>query len=457
MRLLLVLAALPLLGQIPATKPGLILVPSQEPTSRVRAEEPLPIPPEPRFTLEGVVRFQANKSRLFAPGTIVTVYGENLAPATWCGVELSQKPPYPLEVCGVRVLVGESPAGLLYAGPKQINLMLPADAPTLGTAPMRVCVREVCSDPVELRFSVRKIFLKMDGKAYVHMPLWIDVEHPTPYEFLYPCMNRPGAIVNASLEVRYGGRPLAARAQPMYMGRILNGSSCMAAGRSSEGRVPLHMLYPIDRPGVYSVKLTTYGETLCESDWMDVVVEPFSAALREGWLRSIDERIEAATAEELAAAILPNLLSYPDEKVLMRVARLTRHRNRMVSEFARQSLAIFDEEIIRRTISAERLAELCPPRGRCRAEAPDSLPIVQQKVAPEYTDEARRVGREGAVLLRVQVDASGQVVSTSLMRSLGLGLDEKAFEAVKKWKFAPGTMKGQPVGAEILVAVEFRL
>ncbi|MEN6602925.1 MAG: energy transducer TonB, partial [Bryobacteraceae bacterium] len=161
--------------------------------------------------------------------------------------------------------------------------------------------------------------------------------------------------------------------------------------------------------------------------------------------------------EELAAAILPNLLSYPDEKVLMRVARLTRHRNRMVSEFARQSLAIFDEEIIRRTISAERLAELCPPRGRCRAEAPDSLPIVQQKVAPEYTDEARRVGREGAVLLRVQVDASGQVVSTSLMRSLGLGLDEKAFEAVKKWKFAPGTMKGQPVGAEILVAVEFRL
>jgi len=423
----------------------------------VRVEEPLPIPPTPRFTLEGVARSSANHSRLFAPGTIITVYGDNLAPANWCGVELSQKPPYPLEVCGVRVLVGESQAGLLYAGPKQINLMLPADAPTLGTAPMRVCVREVCSDPVELRFSVRKIFLKVDGEAYLHMPVWIDVEHPTSYEFLYPCMNRPGTVANASLEVRYNGRPLAARAQPIYLGRILNGSSCMAAGRSSAGRVPLHMLYPIDRPGVYSVKLTTYGETLCESDWMDIVVEPFSAALREGWLRSIDERIGSASPEELAAVILPDMLSYPDEKALLRVVRLTRHRNEMVSEFARQSLAVFDEDIIRRTIPAERLAELCPPRGFCRAEAPDSLPIVQQKVAPEYTEEARRAGREGAVLLRVQVDASGKVASTSLMRSLGLGLDEKAFEAVKKWKFAPGTRKGQPVGAEVLVAVEFRL
>ena len=138
---------------------------------------------------------------------IITIYGENLAPTPWCGVSISQKGPYPLEACGVRVLVGDSRAGLMYAGPKQINLVLPADAPTLGTAPMRVCVREVCSDPVEVQFSTHKIFLKVEGKAYVHMPVWLEVEHPAPYQFRYPCLLWPWGIVDAFLDVRYNGRP----------------------------------------------------------------------------------------------------------------------------------------------------------------------------------------------------------------------------------------------------------
>ena len=59
--------------------------------------------------------------------------------------------------------------------------------------------------------------------------------------------------------------------------------------------------------------------------------------------------------------------------------------------------------------------------------------------------------------MRVQIDATGKVIGISLMRPLGLGLDEKAFEAVKKWKFAPGLQDGKPVTADITVAVEFRL
>jgi TonB family protein len=57
----------------------------------------------------------------------------------------------------------------------------------------------------------------------------------------------------------------------------------------------------------------------------------------------------------------------------------------------------------------------------------------------------------------MQIDAAGQAIVTGVLRPLGLGLDEKAFEAVKKWKFAPGLQDGKPVTAEMTVAVEFRL
>jgi TonB family protein len=399
---------------------------------------------------------------------IITIYGENLAPTPWCGVSFSQKPPFPMEACGVRVLVGDSPAGLMSAGPKQINLVLPADAPTLGKAPIRVCVREVCSAPLEMQFSTHKIFLKVEGKAYVHMPVWLEVEHPAPYEFRYPCGDWPWGIDNAVLDVRYSGLPIMPLVQPKPLGGVVGGFGCSAAGYWKPSRFPLHLLYRLHQPGTYSVKLTTHLGSTSESDWTDIVVEPFSAAQREGWLHLIDERMKRASPKELAGDIIPSLLAYPDEKALVRVVRLIDHPDRMVKEFARQSLVVFNEEAIRRAIPAERLVELCPPRGQCKALAPDghpafvpgsvgSRPIVLQKVAPEYTEEARKAKREGSVVFRMQIDAAGQAIVTGVLRPLGLGLDEKAFEAVKKWKFAPGLQDGKPVTAEMTVAVEFRL
>jgi periplasmic protein TonB len=76
---------------------------------------------------------------------------------------------------------------------------------------------------------------------------------------------------------------------------------------------------------------------------------------------------------------------------------------------------------------------------------------------PEYSDEARRVKRQGTVVLSVVVDPSGRVRDIRVARSLGMGLDEKAIEALEEWRFAPGMKDGQPVAVRVDVEVNFRL
>ncbi len=86
-----------------------------------------------------------------------------------------------------------------------------------------------------------------------------------------------------------------------------------------------------------------------------------------------------------------------------------------------------------------------------------SAPRALYDPDPEYSDEARRAKYQGNVLLSLIVDATGHVREIQVARSLGMGLDEKAIEAVKKWKFAPGMKDGHPVAVQVSVEVNFRL
>jgi len=76
---------------------------------------------------------------------------------------------------------------------------------------------------------------------------------------------------------------------------------------------------------------------------------------------------------------------------------------------------------------------------------------------PGYTLEARRAKRQGVVVLSVVVDPQGDVSEMRVVRGLGYGLNEKAVEAVRAWKFKPGTRDGVPVAVLITVEVAFRL
>jgi TonB family protein len=84
-------------------------------------------------------------------------------------------------------------------------------------------------------------------------------------------------------------------------------------------------------------------------------------------------------------------------------------------------------------------------------------PQLIYKKEPEYSEEARKAKYQGTALLLVDVDASGHVTGTKVIRSLGLGLDEKAVEAVRQWRFRPGMKDGKPVAVQAEVEVNFRL
>ncbi len=84
-------------------------------------------------------------------------------------------------------------------------------------------------------------------------------------------------------------------------------------------------------------------------------------------------------------------------------------------------------------------------------------PRLLREVRADYTDEARRANLEGEVELEIVVRRDGTVGEVRIIRGLRGGLNERAVNAVRQWKFAPGRMKGTPVDVVVQVGVEFRL
>jgi periplasmic protein TonB len=76
---------------------------------------------------------------------------------------------------------------------------------------------------------------------------------------------------------------------------------------------------------------------------------------------------------------------------------------------------------------------------------------------PEYSEEARKAKFQGTCVLGLIVGPDGRPRDIHVLRSLGLGLDEKAMEAVKNWRFDPAMKDSKPVAVQISVEVDFRL
>jgi len=86
-----------------------------------------------------------------------------------------------------------------------------------------------------------------------------------------------------------------------------------------------------------------------------------------------------------------------------------------------------------------------------------SAPVPIHRAEPEYTQEARNAKIEGSVLIKCVIDENGIPTDPIVERSLEKGLDEKAVEAVKKWRFKPGLKDGKPVPANVSIQINFRL
>jgi len=86
-----------------------------------------------------------------------------------------------------------------------------------------------------------------------------------------------------------------------------------------------------------------------------------------------------------------------------------------------------------------------------------TVPEAIYSPEPSFSDEARKARFQGIVVLMVVVGKDGRVYNIRVRQSLGMGLDEKAIEAVRNWRFRPATFQGQPVATQIAVQVDFHL
>ncbi len=95
--------------------------------------------------------------------------------------------------------------------------------------------------------------------------------------------------------------------------------------------------------------------------------------------------------------------------------------------------------------------------GAFRVGGGVSAPKLIYAPDPEYSEEARKVKHMGTVVLWLVVGPDGKPRDIRVARTLGLGLDEKAIEAVKTWIFEPANKDGKPVAEQINVEVNFHL
>jgi TonB family protein len=95
--------------------------------------------------------------------------------------------------------------------------------------------------------------------------------------------------------------------------------------------------------------------------------------------------------------------------------------------------------------------------GPYRPGAGITPPTILREVRPDYTDDGRRRGVEGDVELEIVVRADGGVGPIKLLHGLGAGLDQRAIDAVRQWRFNPARRYGTPVDVIVEVAVEFKL
>jgi TonB family protein len=119
-----------------------------------------------------------------------------------------------------------------------------------------------------------------------------------------------------------------------------------------------------------------------------------------------------------------------------------------------------EQEVQPSRVSAEMTAPIPAnpgDSGAYRVGVGVTAPSLTYKTEPGYSQEARTVKFQGTVVLQIVVGVDGVPGNISVVRQLGLGLDEKAVETVRQWRFKPGMKDGVPVPVGAQVEVNFRL
>ena len=335
----------------------------------------------PTFRADRVLPAGGARPVQLAPGMLVSIYGTDLGPRAGCMGQADTKKRetpsplrpdqafvetliYPTELCGVQVMFGETPSGLLYVQDGQINFKVPQDAPMDGTAPVRVVYRGRSSAAVEMHLGLEMATLALEQPAHVGGPVWVHMQTP-PFPWhgnvQYPVGVHPADFGCHEVEVRRNGTPLP-RIPMRATGGIANGLMCGSIGipgheMQHKNRLPLHLQYRFDKPGLYEVRYTRRRAPPGTRDSQPI----FQTAWTQIEILPAQHETTHAAPEDPAEALsdyLPSILGFPDEAHLSLVTGYLYHPNDTVRQYTSLGLAYWPDDDVNR-----RLTQLLHTRG----------------------------------------------------------------------------------------------
>lgn len=107
-------------------------------------------------------------------------------------------------------------------------------------------------------------------------------------------------------------------------------------------------------------------------------------------------------------------------------------------------------------LAALAVAQDNPPQKHLRVSSGVAETLIKHKVTPKYPREAREQGIQGDVLLQGTIDTNGNLVDLKVLQGDPI-LVKAAVDAVKKWKYRPFILKGEPVDVDTTIKIQFHL
>lgn len=102
-------------------------------------------------------------------------------------------------------------------------------------------------------------------------------------------------------------------------------------------------------------------------------------------------------------------------------------------------------------------AEEPPPEVPILISPSVVAPVPMVRMLPAYPEVARRLRKEGVVIVQATIDREGNVIGTHVLKDIGLGCGDAAEEAIRGWRYRPATLDGRPVSVYLTVTINFEL
>ena len=204
------------------------------------------------------------------------------------------------------------------------------------------------------------VVITFEGLAYVNMPIWAHISGSVEQDNLrYPFGYEPWFWWGHDFEVTRDGQPVprmqhAGEYPQMFGGAV--GGSC-APPTSPRDRLPLHLFYRFDQPGIYMVRYTYSAPDFSHkskvtqtSEWTPLEVKPLTPGQREAWLKEQIAKAPNDDAGMMVGDYLPSLLACPDDKVLPALLDALNNPSELVQSCALKGLHYYPDDVRGRAV-----------------------------------------------------------------------------------------------------------